>query len=152
MTAGDPLSALEDWIAPLLAKLEPAQRRMLARNVGQTLRRSQAERIAAQQNPDGSAYAARKPSKARQQQGRIRRTMFAKMRTARHLRLQASEDVVTIGFLSRTSRIARVHQEGLSDLVESGGPAYRYPMRELLGLSGPEREYIKDLLLRFLAN
>lgn len=56
MSSGDPLSALEDWVAPLLAKLEPAQRRALARNVGQALRRSQAARIAAQQNPDGSAY------------------------------------------------------------------------------------------------
>lgn len=151
MSGGDPLSALEDWVAPLLAKLEPAQRCTLARNVGQALRRSQAERIAAQQNPDGSAYEPRKPSKARQQQGRIRRTMFAKLRTARHLRLQASEDAITIGFLSRASRIARVHQEGLSDRVKPGGPEYRYPVRELLGLSDSERERIKDLLHEFLS-
>ncbi|MET3916244.1 phage virion morphogenesis protein [Variovorax sp. OAS795] len=147
MKHGDPLSALEDWVAPLLNKLAPAERRALARQVGQALRRSQAERIAAQQNPDGSAYAARKPSKARQQKGRIRRTMFEKMRTARHMRMHADEDAVTLGFLSRTSRIARVHQEGLSDRVEAGGPEYRYPRRELLGFSDAERASIKDLLL-----
>jgi phage virion morphogenesis protein len=151
MSDGDPLSALEDWIAPLLTKLEPAQRRVLARNVGQALRRSQAERIAAQQNPDGSAYEARKPSKARQQQGRIRRTMFAKIRTARHLRLQASDDALTIGFLGRTSRIARVHQEGLNDRVEPGGPEYQYPVRRLLGFTDLDRERIKDLVLEFYA-
>lgn len=78
--------------------------------------------------------------------------MFAKLRTARHLRLQASEDAVTIGFLSRTSRIARVHQEGLTDQVKPGGPEYRYPVRELLGFTDAEREHIKDLLLGFLTD
>lgn len=147
MSDGDPLRALEDWVTPLLARLEPAERRKLARTIGQTLRRGQASRIAAQQNPDGSAFEPRKPSKARQQQGRIRRAMFAKLRTTRHLRLEADEGGAAIGFFSRTARIARVHQEGLKDAVEPGGPEYQYPARALLGFTDAEREQIKDLLL-----
>lgn len=150
MSDGDPLSALEDWVAPLLAKLEPAQRRSLARTVGQALRRSQASRIAAQKNPDGTAYEPRKQNKARQQQGRIRRTMFAKLRTAQHLKLRVSEEAATIGFLSRTERIARIHQEGLRGAVKPGGPDYQYPARVLLGFTDVEREQIKDLLLQHL--
>lgn len=147
----DPLNALEDWGAPLLAKLGPAERRKLARSVGQALRRSQAARIAGQRNPDGSAYAPRKPqTNARAQQGRIRTAMFAKLRTARHLRLQTSEEAATIGFLSRTERIARIHQEGLRGAVEPGGPQYQYPVRVLLGFTDAEREHIKDLLLQHL--
>ncbi len=147
MNDGDPLRALEDWITPLLSGLAPAQRRNLARAIGQNLRRSQASRIAAQQNPDGSAYEPRKPGKARQQQGRIRRTMFAKLRTPRHFRVQADEGGAAIGFLSRAARIARVHQEGLRDAVEPGGPEYQYPARQLLGFTDAEREQIKDMLL-----
>lgn len=152
MSSQDPLSALEDWVGPLIAKLQPAERRGLARAIGQSLRRSQAKRIAAQQAPDGSAYEPRKPSKARSQQGQIRRTMFAKLRTARHLRLRTTEDEVAIGFLGRTARIARVHQEGLRDAVEPGGPQYLYPARELLGLTDEERELIKDQMLEYLAS
>ncbi len=54
------LEALEDWAAVLLGQLEPASRNKLARSVGQALRRSQQQRIIAQQNPDGSKYAPRK--------------------------------------------------------------------------------------------
>lgn len=151
MTTGDPLTALEDWVAPLLAQLGPAERRKLARSIGQTLRRSQAARIAAQQNPDGSAYIPRKPlGKARQQPGRMRRGMFTKLRMARHLQLQTTDEAVAIGFLGRTARIARVHQEGLRDAVEPGGPQYQYPQRVLLGLTDADREQIQDLLLQHL--
>lgn len=150
MTGGDPLIALEDWVAPLIARLAPAERRALARKVGQDLRRSQAARIASQRNPDGSAYAPRKAGKARQLQGRIRRGMFARMRTAKHLRLQTDEQAASIGFVGRTARIARVHQEGLRDEVEAGGPTYAYPLRALLGLADVDRERIKYLLLEHL--
>ncbi|CAN7260770.1 phage virion morphogenesis protein [Variovorax sp. LjRoot84] len=146
----DDLSALETWAAPLLAALTPAKRRALARRIGQALRRGQAARIAAQKNPDGSAYEPRKVTKARSQKGSIRRTMFEKLRAARHLRVQAGDDGVAVGFLGRTARIARVHHLGLRDEVEPGGPQYDYTARQLLGLTDAEREQVKDLLLQHL--
>lgn len=146
----DDLQSLEDWVAPLLAKLEPAQRRSLARTVGRELRRSQAQRIGAQQNPDGSSYTPRKPQRVRGRVGQVRGKMFARIRRAKHLRAQADEDVVTVGFLAHTERIARVHQRGLRDAVQPGGPSVVYPARQLLGFTDSERETIRDLLLQHL--
>ena len=152
MSADDPLQALEDWVAPLLAKLSPVERRALARKVGQDLRRNQAVRITSQKNPDGTAYAPRKASKARNQQGSIRRGMFSKLKTAKHMRLRADEQTATIEFVGRTSRIARVHQRGLRDSVKPGGPTYRYPTRELLGVAEADRERIRSCLIEHLAD
>jgi phage virion morphogenesis protein len=147
----DDLRALEDWVAPLLAKLTSAERRKLARTIGTDLRRAQTARIASQRNPDGSAYAPRKTTRPRQQRGRIRQAMFAKLRTASHLKLIDDANSITIGFTGRVSRIARVHQYGLRDEVTPGGLSVEYPARELLGLTTDDRELVKDLLLKHLA-
>lgn len=149
------LAALKDWVAPLLAKLQPSEVRALARQIGTELRRSQAQRIAQQQAPDGSAYVPRKAQPAkrlRDARGSIRRgAMFKKLRTARHLKVQASEQEAAVGFLGRVARIARVHHEGLRDQVTPGGPEVVYPARELLGFSEADRERILDLVLQRLA-
>ncbi|QRY30553.1 phage virion morphogenesis protein [Variovorax sp. PDNC026] len=147
----DDLRALEDWAAPLLSSLTAPKRRALARKIGQALRREQAARISAQRNPDGSTYQPRKTTNARLQKGNIRRTMFEKLRAARHLRVEAEDDGVAVGFFGRTARIARVHHYGLRDLVQAGGPSYQYPARGLLGLNDADRELIKDLLLQHLS-
>ena len=60
--SGD-LHALEAWAGALLAKLQPAQRRAINHQVAIDLRRSQAQRIKAQQGPDGTPYPARKSVK-----------------------------------------------------------------------------------------
>ncbi|SDZ71323.1 phage virion morphogenesis (putative tail completion) protein [Variovorax sp. YR266] len=147
----DDLRALEDWATPLLSQLTAPKRRALARQIGQALRRKQAERIASQRNPDGTAYEPRKTTNARLQKGRIRRTMFEKLRAARHLRVEAEDDGVAVGFFGRTARIASVHHEGLRDLVQPGGPSYKYPARGLLAMNDEERELVKDMLLQHLA-
>lgn len=146
----DDLSALEDWATPLIARLDPAQRHILTRRVAQDLRRSQARRIAAQRQPDGSAFVPRSSKNLRGKAGRIKRQMFSKLRTAKHLKIQTDENGLAIGFLGRVARIARVHQEGLTDRVSRNGPDYKYPVRELLGFSGADRELIKDSILRHL--
>lgn len=146
----DDLQSLEDWVAPLLAKLEPAARRSLARTVGRELRRSQAQRIAAQQNPDGSGYEPRKPQRVRGRIGQVRGKMFSRLRLAKHLRMSADEDMVTVGFLGRAERIARVHQHGLRDAVQPDGPSVVYPARQLIGFTEAEREKLRELLLAHL--
>jgi len=148
----DDLAALEDWAAPLLAKLEPSGRRALTGLIARELRRSQMQRVAAQRNPDGSAYETRKPQRrtVRGQQGKVRGKMFTKLRTAKFLRVRTDAAGATIGFIGRAERIARVHQFGLRDSVEKGGPNYTYAERELLGFTDAERERIKDLLLEHL--
>ena len=146
----DDLDALEDWVAPLIAKIGAKQRRALARKVAQDLRRSQRERIKAQQNPDGTAYAPRKPQHRAQQGAIRRRAMFSKIRTAKYLKAKGTSDVAEVGFVGRVARIARVHQEGLRARVDRDGPRYDYPERRLIGYSRADRELIQDSVLRHL--
>ena len=150
----DELAALEDWAAPLLARLEPAARRALAATIGHELWRSQTQRIAAQRNPDGSAYEPRKPQRARvrAKTGKVRTKMFERLPAAKHLRLQSNPKAASIGFLGRAERIARVHQFGERDRVQDGGPDHTYAARELLGFTDEERDRIKELLLGHLSS
>lgn len=147
----DDLTALEEWAGALLSKLDPAERRKIAVDVARELRRSQQKRIKDQRNPDGTAYAPRKP-RLREKQGRIkRRAMFAKLRTARFLKIETNGSGLSVGFVGRVARLARVHQEGETSEVQSGGPSYTYPIRQLLGLTAADREMIRDKLLEHLA-
>ncbi|RCV89725.1 phage virion morphogenesis protein [Billgrantia montanilacus] len=143
------LQALETWVQPLIAKLTAGERRQLARDLGRDLRISQRERINAQQNPDGTRYEPR--AALRGQAGGIRRkAMFNKLRTAKHIKARVTAAGVQIGFVGRVARIARVHQYGLRDRVEPGGPMHNYPRRELLGLTRAEQTHIRDKLIEHL--
>ncbi|WLI47928.1 MULTISPECIES: phage virion morphogenesis protein [Pseudomonas] len=146
------LETLEDWAAGLLGQLEPASRNKLARSIGQALRRSQQQRIIAQRNPDGSKYAPRKQRNLRGKQGRVKRKvqMFQKLRTASFLKVQGDGNAISVGFTGRIARIARVHQYGLKDRAERGAPDVKYEKRELLGLSEPDLDLIRDYLLAHL--
>ncbi|KAF3999226.1 phage virion morphogenesis protein [Glaciimonas immobilis] len=151
--SGD-LCAIEAWAGALLAKLEPAQRRAINRQVAQDLRRSQAQRIASQQTPDGEAYTARKNRKnLRGKSGRIKRqkaAMFDRLRKSKSLKTTQDAHQLSVGFFGRVARVARVHQEGLTDRVAKKGPEVRYPARPLLGFSVEDQVVIRDSLLKHL--
>jgi len=55
------LAELESFVGGMLKSLDAPARRRLFRQVATTMRRSNQQRIAAQRNPDGSGFAARKP-------------------------------------------------------------------------------------------
>ncbi|WP_080951775.1 phage virion morphogenesis protein [Xanthomonas citri] len=148
----DELTALENWAAPLLARLQPGERRTLARKIGTELRRSQSQRIGKQQAPDGTPYAPRK-QQLRQKSGRVKRAkMFAKLRQAKYFKVSASPNAVSVGFVGRVARIARVHQEGLVEQIGKHGPRVRYERRALLGINSGNRREIHDLLLKHIAS
>ena len=151
--SGD-LHTLEAWAGAMLAKLQPAQRRAINHKVAIDLRRSQAQRIKAQQGPDGAAYPARKRRKEfKGKNGRIKRqkaAMFAKIRTTKHLKVKATGDKIEVGFFGWVARVAHVHQFGRQDRVSKKGPAYKYPERPLLGLSEPDRTLIRESLLHHI--
>lgn len=152
----DELSQLEHWAAPLLAKLTPQGRRLLARTIAMDLRRSQTARIKAQQDPDGQPFAARKArSDIRGRTNNIARrkaAMFAKLRTARYLMIAATADEVSVGFNGNTARIARIHQEGLDDKPGPKARSVRYPRRQLLGFTAADREMVRTRLIEHLAH
>ena len=145
------LYALEAWATALLAKLQPAQRRAINHKVAIDLRRSQAQRIKAQQGPDGAAYPARKRRKEfKGKNGRIKRqkaAMFAKIRTAKHLKVKATGNQIEVGFFGWVARVAHVHQFGQQERVTKKGTVYKYPERPLLGLSELDRMVVRESIL-----
>ena len=147
----DDLQRLEEWAAALIAKVQPAQRRQLVRQVANDLRREHARLIAQQVAPDGTPYPARKNRKElRSKSGRIKRqkaAMFNKLRLNKYLQIKADASQASLGFFGKVARVARVHHEGLPDKVAPRGPSYKYPERRLLGFTEKDIDEIREILL-----
>ena len=141
-------------LTALINNLSPQARRQLARNIGQALRKSQQARIARQQNPDGTAFEPRKAQKQfGKKKGRIKRkAMFAKLRTARYLKVRSNANEVAVGFTESSSIIANIHQYGLIGTVnKKHGLKVQYAQRELLGFSESDVELIENLIIEQLS-
>lgn len=148
MADNDLLHQFETWAAAILDRLSATERKQLTRTIARDLRRSQAQRIAAQQNPDGSPYEPRQRLRDRGRGGRVRqRKMFAKLRTAKHLKAIGTTTAAIVEFRGRDARIARVSQYGLRDRVSPTGPTVRYPRRILLGFTDADRARVKELIM-----
>ncbi|MGC6042315.1 phage virion morphogenesis protein [Enterobacter kobei] len=146
----DNLHKVDEWLAALLANLEPAARQRMMRELAQELRRNQQNNIRLQRNPDGSGYEPRKVT-ARTKKGRIKRQMFAKLRTTKYLKIAATTDSASVEFAGQVQRIVRVHHYGLRDRVSRKGPVFHYPQRQLLGLSSEIEKMCMDSLIRWLS-
>ncbi|CAH6366792.1 hypothetical protein AN2360V1_3829, partial [Enterobacter cloacae] len=146
----DDLQRVDDWLAALLANLEPAARNRMMRQLAQELRRSQQQNIRLQRNPDGTTFEPRRVT-ARSKKGRIKRQMFAKLRTTKYLKTAATADSASVQFDGKVQRIARVHHYGLRDRVRRNGPEARYPARRLLGVNAEVETITRDTLLRWLS-
>ena len=146
----DDLQRVDDWLAALLANLEPAARNRMMRQLAQELRRSQEQNIRLQRNPDGTTFEPRRVT-ARSKKGRIKRQMFAKLRTTKYLKTAATADSASVQFDGKVQRIARVHHYGLRDRVRRNGPEARYPARRLLGVNDEVETITRDTLLRWLS-
>ncbi len=151
----DALNHLANWASPLMAGLSPERRRAAMVQISTYLRRSQAQRIGAQLNPDGTSYEPRKPRRQlRGKKGQIRRKMFEKLRTAPYLRKSATAESATVTIGGRTARIARVHHRGLRDKVDwrkPNSPTVQYAKRELLGFTPAEEDAVTDILLHHVS-
>ncbi len=145
------LREVDAWLDALLAGLETAARKRMMRDLAQQLRRSQQNNIRMQRNPDGTAYEPRRVT-ARTKQGRIRRQMFAKLRTAKYLKAVASPDSASVEFEGWVQRIARVHHYGLRDRVSRKGAEVRYAKRRLLGLNSELVALIDEVIMRWVKN
>ena len=146
----DNLHKVDEWLAALLANLEPAARQRMMRELAQELRRNQQNNIRLQRNPDGSGYELRKVM-ARTKKGRIKLQMFSKLRTTKYLKTAASADSASVQFEGKVQRIARVHHYGLRDRVRRRGPEINYTQRRLLGINKEVEVASIDILKRWLA-
>lgn len=140
---------VDEWLAALLANLEPAARNRMMRQLAQELRRTQQQNIRLQRNPDGSGYEPRRVT-ARSKKGRIKRQMFSKLRTTKYLKTAASADSASVQFDGKVQRIARIHHYGLRDRVSRKGPEVRYAQRQLLGVNNESIDLTLDILHRYL--
>ncbi|NIL27679.1 phage virion morphogenesis protein [Yersinia massiliensis] len=145
------LKPFDDALAGLIANLTPKARKALAVTVAKRLRASQQQRIKRQQAPDGTPYAARKSQPLRKPKGRIKREMFAKLRTARYMKANSSPDAAVVEFAGRVERMAAVHHFGLRDRPNVYSKDVQYEKRELLGITKIEQMIIFDLLIKILS-
>lgn len=143
------LHEVDAWLAALLAQLEPAARKKMLREVAHDVRRIQQANITAQRSPDGTEWEPRRVS-ARSKKGRIRRGMFAKLKTAKYLKAQANADAAEVAFVPGVQRLARVHHYGLRDRVSRRGPVVIYAERPLLGVNGDVERTVREILLHWL--
>ncbi|ADD78313.1 S [Pantoea ananatis LMG 20103] len=145
----DNLHEVDAWLDALLAKLEPAERKKMLREVARDMRRIQQANMTAQRAPDGSAWEPRRVS-ARTKPGRIKRKMFVKLKTAKYLKTKATGDSAEVVFVPAVQRMARVHHYGLRDRIRKNGPIVKYNQRNLIGFNGQTEKSILDLLLTWL--
>lgn len=146
------LQRLEQWLAPLLGKLQPAEQRALSRTVAMRMRKLNQQNMAAQQSPDGTKWEPRK-SLSRDRAGKLRAgPMFRKLRSASHLRALGFANEAVVQFVNGTAAIARVHHYGLRDRVTATGAQYKYPERPLLGINDAQMDELCDLILGRLSS
>lgn len=137
----------------LAARLSPAQRRGLALRIGRILRQSNAERVAANIQPDGSAMEPRKPRMRRDGQ-RVRKKgrMFRKIALARNMKIDAQAEGVAVSFVGDVRSTAEIHHFGLRDRVARfrGAPEVQYPARRLMGFGEDDPDAIMQAVLDHL--
>lgn len=135
---------LESWVALTIARLQPAEQRKLLRKVGQDLRRVNRQRMAAQTDPDGTAWEPRKEY-GRTRRGRPKQ-MMRKLRQAKRLRVEVSDSLIRIGWRGHDSYLASVHHFGLTQRLQFG--LAHYPERPLLGITEGDEQMIRTSLLQ----
>ncbi|VEI68139.1 phage virion morphogenesis protein [Serratia quinivorans] len=144
------LKPFDDKLAALIAGVSASSRRQMAADIAKRLRASQQSRIKRQQAPDGTPYADRKRQPIRSKKGRVKRQMFAKLRTNRYMKAKGTADEALVEFAGRVQRIARVHQHGLMDRPSSSSKEIKYDRRQLLGFDEFSSESISSMITDFI--
>lgn len=143
------LEPFETKLAGLIGNLSPQSRKVLAVTIAKRLRTSQQQNIKRQQAPDGTPYAPRK-TQLRSKQGRIKRAMFTKLRTARYLKANGNSNAAVVEFVGRVKSMAEVHHYGLRDRPSVRSPEVRYEERLLLGFSSQNINLIEQIIVESL--
>ncbi|ALV92014.1 MULTISPECIES: phage virion morphogenesis protein [Pantoea] len=144
------LELVNDRLNALIGNLSAQSRKEMARNIAKKLRASQQQNIKKQQSPDGTPYKPRKEQPIRGKKGRVKREMFAKLRTAKYMKARATSDEAAVEFVGHVQRMVRVHQYGLRDRPSRGSKDMQYIARPLLGLSKTDEMMIFNTILSAL--
>lgn len=145
------LQLVNDRLSALINSLSPSARKEMARKIAKKLRASQQQNIKRQQAPDGTPFKPRKTQPVRNKKGRVKREMFAKLRTAKYMKAQGLSDEAVIAFTGRVQRMARVHHYGLRDRPSRNGKEVQYEARPLLGINESDLQMIEQEILTQLS-
>ncbi|WP_313088432.1 phage virion morphogenesis protein [Atlantibacter hermannii] len=146
------LNPFENRLAALIAALSPAGRRNLSAEIAKTLRQQQQQRIKAQRAPDGTPYEERRPQTIRGKKGRVKREMFAKLRTSSYMKAVADESAAAVEFTGKVQRLVQVHHFGLKEKVGPKSKIIKYPARQLLGFSQQDIDFISNTIINYLSD
>lgn len=142
----DAIAGLNHWLDGFSEKLELNQRKELMRILAQGMRLRFKDRIAGQRDPDGKRFIPRK----RDQIGNIKRQGAMFKGITKQLKTRYTAVQAEIGFTGRTAYVASVHQEGKSIRPSRYAKPTKYPIRELVGFSKDDQEWVKQIILKFL--
>ncbi|MDP9703283.1 UNVERIFIED_ORG: phage virion morphogenesis protein [Rahnella aquatilis] len=146
------LSAFDTRLAGLIAALSPQSRKAMAATIAKRLRKHQQQRIKQQVTPEGQPFTPRRPQPLRAKKGRIKREMFAKLRTAKYMKAKGTADDAVVEFTGQVQRMAKVHQYGLRDRPSVRAKEMQYPARPLLGLGAEDMKIVEDELLILISS
>lgn len=145
----DALEQLGQQAEALIGKLSATERRKLAAELARTMRATQAERIRANKQPDGTSMTPRKPQpRLRDRRGGTRRKMFAKLVKPAWFKATATTNEAAVEFKGSANRLATVHHFGLRDKIN--GKEVQYPERQLIGITDADIDRVEDALLKHL--
>ncbi|QMG39630.1 phage virion morphogenesis protein [Citrobacter freundii] len=137
----------DDKLAGLIAALSPAARRRMAADIAKTLRARQQRRIKSQKAPDGTPYAARKRQPVKAKKGRVKREMFAKLRTNRFMKATVGNDAAVVEFTGKVQRMVNVHHYGLKDKPGRNSALVQYDARPLIGFNDRDQQAIGEIII-----
>jgi phage virion morphogenesis protein len=141
----------DDKLAGLIAALSPTARRKMAADIAKNLRTRQQRRIKTQKAPDGTPYAARKRQPVKAKKGRVKREMFAKLRTSRFMKATAGNDAAIVEFTGKVQRMVNVHQYGLKDKPGQNSKPVQYDARPLIGFESDDVIVIQEMIIKSLS-
>ncbi len=144
------LSAFDIRLAGLIAALSPQSRKAMASTIAKRLRKHQQQRIKRQVTPEGQPFAPRRSQPLRAKKGRIKREMFAKLRTAKYMKAKGTDKDAVVEFTGQVQRMAKVHHYGLRDRPSVRAKEMQYPARPLLGLDGEDMKFVEDEIIKIL--
>lgn len=141
----------DDKLAALIAALSPTARRRMAADIAKTLRTRQQRRIKTQKAPDGTPYAARKRQPVKAKKGRVKREMFAKLRTSRFMKATTGNDAAVVEFTGKVQRMVNVHHYGLKDKPGRNSAPVQYDARPLIGFNDDDRQVVEEIIISKLS-
>lgn len=149
----DDLERFQRDVGSLLAGLaDKGKLRTINRRIGVYLKNSSRTRIKQQQDVEGSAFAPRKPIKARTayQRHANRGKLLGNIARATHLKSKYTADRLQIGYRGRAAKLARWHNEGSVQRMKKAGYSIVVPRRHYMGISEPDWEMINQIVIEEL--